>query len=157
MTPEPLTTIDLKTTCPKITIFRFMEPGEWEVFSQYLEPVRYPAGSILYQEGEEGDFLVYIVSGRMEALKQSAFLGKPVILARFHAGSVVGEMAFVDGSKRSVTVKVMEDTELLVFSRNSYDRLLAAAPRVGTKLLNGIAHLLSLRLRRANERLATLF
>ncbi len=157
MTAGPLTSIDLATTCPKIGVFRYMDAGDWEIFKLYLEQARYAAGKILYNEGDEGDFLAFIVSGHLEALKKTEFLGKPVILAKFYAGSVVGEMAFLDGSHRSVTIKVIEDAELLIFTRQAHERLLDDAPRVTAKLFNGIAHLLSLRLRRANDRLATLF
>ncbi|MBW1644896.1 MAG: cyclic nucleotide-binding domain-containing protein [Deltaproteobacteria bacterium] len=157
MPPASTTSIDLNIACPRIPVFRFMSAADWEIFKEYLEPLRFAAGDILYHEGEQGDYLVYILSGRLEALKKTAFLGKPVILADFLAGSVVGEMAFVDGSPRSVTVKVLEDSELLRFSRASYEELLRRTPVIGAKLLNGIAHLLSLRLRKANERLATLF
>ena len=157
MAGEVRTAINLDISCPRIPVFRFMDMQDWEVFKNYLEPLHYCAGSILYNEGEPGDYLVYILSGRLEALKKTAFLGKPVILADFFPGSVVGEMAFVDGSPRSVTTKVLEDAELLRFSRSSYEKLLDTTPLIGAKFLNGIAHLLSLRLRKANERLATLF
>ncbi|RLB66783.1 MAG: hypothetical protein DRH04_08890 [Deltaproteobacteria bacterium] len=157
MNAGPLTSIDLSTTCPKIGVFRYMDAGEWEIFKSYLEQARYPAGEILYREGDKGDFLAFIASGHLEALKKTEFLAKPVILAKFYAGSVVGEMAFLDGSHRSVTIKVIEDAELLIFTRQAHEKLLDEAPRVTAKLFNGIAHLLSLRLRRANDRLATLF
>ena len=134
-----------------------MDAGDWDIFKSYLEQARYSAGDILYSEGDKGDFLAFIVSGQMEALKKTEFLAKPVILAQFYAGSVVGEMAFLDGSSRSVTIKVIHDAELLIFTRRAHEKLLDDAPRVTAKLFNGIAHLLSLRLRRANDRLATLF
>jgi CRP-like cAMP-binding protein len=156
--PGILTPIDLTTTCPKIGIFRYMDAEDWGIYKSYLEQVRYTAGDILYREGDAGgDFLAYIVSGHLEALKETEFLAKPVILAKFFAGSVVGEMAFIDGSHRSVSIKVIEDSELLIFTRQSHEKLLDEAPRVMAKLFNGISHLLSLRLRRANDRLATLF
>jgi len=157
MTAGPLTSIDLATTCPKISVFRYMDAGDWEILKSYLDQARYAAGEILYNEGDEGDFLAFIVGGHLEALKKTEFLGKPVILAKFYAGSVVGEMAFLDGSRRSVTIKVIQDAELLIFTRQAHERLLDDAPRVTAKLFNGIAHLLSLRLRRANDRLAALF
>lgn len=153
----PMTSIDLTTTCPKIGVFRYMDAEDWDIYKNYLEQVHYSAGDILYREGDQGDFLAYIVSGHLEALKKTEFLAKPVILAKFFAGSVVGEMAFIDGSHRSVSIKVIEDADLLIFTRQSHEKLLGEAPRVMAKLFNGIAHLLSLRLRRANERLATLF
>lgn len=157
MNPGPLTSIDLTTTCPKIGVFRYMDAEDWGIYKSYLEKASYAAGDILYREGDAGDFLAYIVSGHLEALKETEFLAKPVILAKFFAGSLVGEMAFIDGSRRSVSIKVIEDTELLIFTRQSHEKLLDEAPRVMAKLFNGISHLLSLRLRRANDRLATLF
>lgn len=157
MSPGASPSIDLTTTCPKISVFRYMDAGDWEIFKSYLEQVSYAAGDILYNEGDEGNFLAFILNGHLEALKETEFLAKPVILAKFFAGSIVGEMAFIDGSRRSVTIKVIETAELLIFTRQSHQKLLDEAPRVMAKLFNGISHLLSLRLRRANDRLATLF
>ena len=66
-------------------------------------------------------------------------------------------MAFLDGCRRSVTIEVIEDSELLIFTRQAYEKLLDDAPRVTARFFNGITHLLSLCLRWANDRLATLF
>jgi len=157
MSTGALTSIDLTTTCPKIGVFRYLDAEDWEIYRTYLEQARYAAGDVLYREGDAGDFLAYILSGHLEALKKTEFLAKPIILARFFAGSLVGEMAFIDGSRRSVTIKVIEDCELLIFTRQSQKKLLDEAPLVMAKLFSGISHLLSLRLRLANDRLATLF
>jgi len=157
MNTGSVNSIDLTTTCPKIGVFRYLDADDWKIYKSYLEQFNYAAEDILYREGDVGDSLAYIVSGHLEALKKTEFLAKPVILAKFFAGSLVGEMAFIDGSRRSVTIKVIEDAELLVFTRQSQVKLLDEAPRVMAKLFNGISHLLSLRLRQANARLATLF
>ncbi|NIA19482.1 MAG: hypothetical protein GWP07_03480, partial [Xanthomonadaceae bacterium] len=65
MNPGPLTSIDLTTTCPKIGVFRYMDAEDWEIYRSYLEQASYAAGEILYREGDEGDFLAYIVSGHL--------------------------------------------------------------------------------------------
>ena len=157
MNTGSVNSIDLTTACPKIGAFRYFDADDWKIYKSYLEQFNYAAEDILYHEGDVGDSLAYIVSGHLEALKKTEFLAKPIILAKFFAGSLVGEMAFIDGSRRSVTIKVIEDAELLVFTRQSQVKLLNEAPRVMAKLSNGISHLLSLRLRQANTRLATLF
>jgi CRP-like cAMP-binding protein len=154
---NPCALDDLDCVYRSVPVFRYLDEADWNVYRRYLEPRHFTAGTTVYREGDAGDFLCYIVSGELEAQKRTEFLGKPVLIARFLPGTVVGEMAFIDDQPRSVTLSALVDTEVLAFTRTAYRRLLEAAPRVGANLLKGISHLLCLRLRRANERLAELF
>ena len=95
MISGPLTSlVDFDAACPKIAVFRYLDDGDWEVFKLYLDQARYAAGDILYNEGDTGDFLAFIVSGHLEALKKTKFLAKPVILARFYVVRWWGKWLF---------------------------------------------------------------
>ncbi len=145
-----------KEVLKKISFFGFLTEEEASVFSSYLAYTRYPKGSILFKEGDEKNFMVYLISGKLEAQKSTKFMGKPVILAQFHPGTFVGEMSFVDKNPRSTSVIAIEDSEACLLSREKFDSLLLEHPCMGNQMLQAIIYILSLRLRKADERVAAL-
>jgi CRP-like cAMP-binding protein len=73
------------------------------------DPIRYPAGSILFGEGELTDFMLLIRVGHVKVTSGSA----SHIVAIRGAGETVGEMAAVDREPRSASVFAMDDVEAL--------------------------------------------
>ncbi len=116
-------------------------------------------GEILFREGDPGDFLAFLISGRLEVKKQTEFPGKYFVLAMFSPGAFIGEMAMAGNSehKRSVTVTAIEDSIVALLTPTDFDRLLAMYPESSVKLLRAMLRVVSQRLRGANERLATIF
>ncbi|OGF50279.1 MAG: hypothetical protein A2044_01950 [Candidatus Firestonebacteria bacterium GWA2_43_8] len=74
------------------------------------------------------------------------FLGETVI-AQVNPGEFVGEMAVIDSSPRSATVKAIANTELLELSKESYIVLKKESPVIAIKIMDVLLRLLSLRLR----------
>jgi len=70
---------------------------------------------------------------------------------------LVGELSIFDQHKRSATVEAVEDTTMLILRNTSLEALLQQHPYPGTKLLKGLIRILALRLRKATERLTTIF
>jgi CRP-like cAMP-binding protein len=80
-----------------------------------------------------------IVNGRCQVLKNNHHGGKQE-LATLDKCCVFGEMSFFHPAPHSASVRCLTDVGLLRFSRESYDRLLAASPQAAHKLaLNTIA------------------
>ncbi len=69
---------------------------------------RYPAGTTIFLEGDEGQDLYILEHGRLEVLK-----GRRVLAAIEAEGAFVGEMAFLLGEKRTATVRAAEESVLL--------------------------------------------
>jgi CRP-like cAMP-binding protein len=63
-------------------------------------------------------------------------------------GEVFGEVALLDGGKRSATCTALEPCELLVIDRVQFMHLLEDSPSIAVKLL----HVLAQRLRRLSQR-----
>ncbi len=139
------------------SIFYFLSRDEAERLIPYLEFKRYKAGETLFREGEPGDFICFISSGKMEIKKETEFKGKQVILAVLSKGSFVGELSIIDGKPRSATVVALEDSDTLILRSEQFEKLLQEHPDIGAKLMRGITRVLSLRLRQAGDRLAAIF
>ncbi|UCF31613.1 MAG: cyclic nucleotide-binding domain-containing protein [bacterium] len=139
------------------SLFRSFADSDLEVIAPYFESRQYPSGATLFEEGDAGDFIAVIRSGEVEVKKQTEFAGRWVILAQLGKGSILGELAMFDSHPRSATVLILEDSELLVLTRDNLELFFQEHPQLGVRLLKGICRILSLRLRKSAERLTLIF
>ena len=114
-------------------------------------------GEALFREGEAGDFMGLIVSGKMGVRKRTEFSDRQVVLATNTRGSIIGEFSLFDRRARSATVEAVEDTTVLILDRASLDAFLRSEPRVGVHFLERIIRVLAVRLRNSAERVTSLF
>jgi CRP-like cAMP-binding protein/Fe-S-cluster-containing hydrogenase component 2/thioredoxin reductase len=98
--------------------------------SAELKSIR--AGEAVIKEGEEGYDIYVIRSGSMVVEKSIG--GKPVFLSYLPAGSYVGEIALIDGGRRTATVRAAIKSEVIKLDGDAFRRLLAAKPDLLAKL-----------------------
>ena len=123
----------------------------------FFESVTYPAHAIVFREGDPGEFIGFVLSGKLEVKKKTEFKGNQLIIAILTKGALVGELSIFDENLRSSTVEAVEETSLLILRNNAFERLLSEYPEIGIKILKGFIRILSLRLRKTTERLTTVF
>ncbi|MBI4667203.1 MAG: cyclic nucleotide-binding domain-containing protein [Nitrospinae bacterium] len=146
----------IKALMCEVPEFDQLEPDELEMLSKSIFLRRAPAGTVLCREGTVGDSLYYIVNGKIEIRKESMD-GRQAVLARFGKGASVGEMSLVEDSPRSATAMALDDAELLILTRENFEKLLQTSPQIGIKILRNIAKSLSKRLRFTSGRFADVF
>ncbi len=146
----------IKTLMCEVPQFDLLTPDELDILSRHIENKKVPKGMVLCKEGAVGDSLFYIIEGKIE-IKKEATDGRQTVLAQFHKGSTVGEMSLVEESPRSATATALEDVELLILTREKFEKILSDEPPVGVKILRNIARSLSTRLRHTSGRFADLF
>lgn len=95
------------------------------------------AGQALIREGESGDDVFIIRSGSM--VVEKAIGGRPVFLSYVPAGSYVGEMAVIDGGRRSATVRAAVKSDVVRIPGEAFRPLLAAKPGLTAKLREEMA------------------
>jgi NTE family protein len=98
-----------------------------EEIERELVLLSYRSGATLLREGEHGDCLYLIVSGRVRVSTEPN--GTEVILAEFSAGQAVGEMAVLTGEARNATVRAIRDTQAARLTQAAFDRLVQRRPR----------------------------
>lgn len=108
------------------------------------------AGEILFQEGERGNSLFLVRSGSLNVYRDLD-ADRKEFLAVVHAGEVVGELEFLDGGPRSLSVAALEDTRVLEIDRSALEHVEGCSPSVAFDLYSLIARLLSERARVTNE------
>jgi len=137
--------------------FSFLDDDDIDQLSPFFRCRQAPAGSLLWKEGDEEDYVAFITSGRVEARKGTEFKDKQVVVGIYSRGSIVGALCILKNSKRAVTAVVLEDADLLTLSSDDLDRVIREKPALGAKLLKGMLAAVSLRLRKSFERLASIF
>jgi predicted acylesterase/phospholipase RssA len=114
----------------EVPIFSGMEPGILAEIAEQVEWRHVHGGGILFRQGDEGDALYMVVSGRLRViLERPDGSGSVQALREVTRGETVGELALIIGEPRSATVVALRDTELGKLSRPAFTRLLEQEPR----------------------------
>ena len=93
----------------------------------------YDKGSIIFNEGDSGNEMFYVLSGRVCLEKVSCQVKK--ILAEIEAGQYFGEMAALIDVRRSATARALEDSHLAVIDGNTFSNLVRESRDVGIVML----------------------
>lgn len=110
----------------------------------------YSAGGVIVREGEKGDRVYFVCSGRVRVVKERA--GEPAVqLAAFGPGDFFGEMSLVESVVRSASVIATEPTRVFTLKGMDFYKLYRQRPdQYGIVMLN-IARDLARRLRQLDE------
>ena len=138
-----------------LSLFDSFKVDELTLLAHHMSFIQLQRGEFLFIEGDKGDFMGFVVNGVLEVLKKSA-TGENVVIARLAKGSSIGEMALIDKSPRSATVISRQPTLMLTLTSKGFDKLLQKSPTTGVKIIQKIARLLSLNMRRTSSKLADL-
>ncbi|MCX7297466.1 MAG: Crp/Fnr family transcriptional regulator [Hyphomicrobiales bacterium] len=96
------------------------------------------AEEVLFMAGDPGDGLYRVDEGLLKVSIASAS-GAERILAILGPGSIVGDLAIIDGLPRSATVTALRDCKLRFLSRAAFEKFAAAEPAIYKYLLNVMA------------------
>lgn len=116
-----------------------------EVLDRVMTEHHYSTGAIIFNEGDVGDAMYIIRSGRVVVVKGD--FQAPTILGYRGIGEVIGEMALLENKPRFASVVAVEDLCLLRISREDFQKLRDDNPSLEMSL----AQALSARLRAADE------
>jgi CRP-like cAMP-binding protein len=122
------------------------------LLSRFMLVYRAEAGAELIHEGETGDFMVLLIEGRIEVLKQDR-RNTPRLIAVINAGQSFGEMSMIDGEPRFASCIAAEPCLLAVLTRAELARIILEQPGLGAKILMELVLMLSQRLRITSSKL----
>jgi CRP/FNR family cyclic AMP-dependent transcriptional regulator len=110
----------------------------------------YPAGAVLFEEGDPGSRMYVLRSGKVKIAKRVA--GAEVTLALLGPGDFFGEMALLEKLPRSATATVLEDAKLIEVDETTFESLVRRSSEISVRLLRR----LSARLREADRQIQAL-
>jgi CRP-like cAMP-binding protein len=122
-----------------VPLFAGIDARELQAVLSAAQEVRHPAGKQIVGEGEEGVGFHLILSGDAR-VEQGGHE-----LSTLHAGQYFGEIALLDGQKRSATVVATTDVVTLSIVVWRFEPLLEQHPRIAIALVKELCA----RLRRA--------
>ena len=106
--------------------------------AQNARELRVPAGHRICQEGDPGDAFYLILSGRVQVSKFLE-LGTQHLLREMTAGQFFGELALVEDAPRVASVDALEETTLLVITKQDFGELLADNPEMALTIMRSVA------------------
>lgn len=99
---------------------------------------KYPRNTILINEGDQGDTLFIVLSGKVKVFASNA-AGKQVVIAFHGPGECVGEMS-LDGRPRSASVITTEPTTCALVSRGEFRAFVLQHPDFALHLVLKLIH-----------------
>ncbi len=119
--------------------------AEKNPFAKFL--THFDNGQVLFHEGDDGDDMYIIQSGRVAIKKKVK--DSDTTLAVLEKGDFFGEMAILERLPRSATAEVVEEGDLIVISGEMFGDMIKANPEIAVRMLRKQ----SIRLRETNRQL----
>jgi CRP-like cAMP-binding protein len=132
-------------------LVRYLNEEEYVRLLDDTIPVSAEPGDVIFFKGAPSSSLVLVVEGELEVFEESR--GKMVVLATVPAGSVVGEVGFLDGRPRSRHVRARTTADLRKITREGFLELLNMEPTLFAKLMVAMSEQLANRYRSVVEEL----
>ena len=143
---------NIKDLLVKIPMFAGLDDEELEVINNHIELFEVEQGATLFEEGDQGDYVCFVVNGRLEVTKRT-ITGDDFVLNTLARGQSVGELSIIDKRPRSATVRAKTEATLFTLKRSDFEVIMKEYSDISIKILKGLSLLLSKKLRQTSSRL----
>jgi len=147
---SPTEKVDLQKSLLSIPIFSKLTRRELGMLMNIIHNRIYVAGEYIFYQGDPGLGLYIIRDGEV-IIQRKKGEEEIVSLASFSKGDFFGELALIDGEKRSASAVSNSSTRLAVIFKPDLDEFIENYPKSGIKILRGISEIIATRLRKINE------
>ncbi|MEJ2758985.1 MAG: cyclic nucleotide-binding domain-containing protein [Anaerolineales bacterium] len=110
----------------QVSLFSGMSHEDLHAIEEVMEEITLQPGEVLFHEGDPGDHAYIIKQGTLEILTESN--GREVLLSLREQNAVIGEMALVQSSPRTATVRARTKTKLAAIQKDDFDQMLMNSP-----------------------------
>jgi len=121
--------------------------AEWSLLFDYGERRTVVSGETIIERGALGRSLIIVLAGQFRIMAPERRRGRTAVVAVIGPGDVVGEVGFAAGGARSNTVIAAETGEIFEFEWEALQRLAAAHPALGVRILSDVLHIVAIRIR----------
>lgn len=147
----------------KISVFSDLEEEELKLVEKITKLRRYRKNMVIFVEGEYGDELYFVKSGRVKISKLHED-GSEKILHFLSPGDIFAEVLLFGGGEYPATAETMEDSEIGIIENKDLEELLEENAHMSVKILKIMAvrlreaqyHIRDLALRDTYGRLASM-
>ena len=134
----------------RINIFEGLSVSELAAIASITEELDCGKDEIVIKEGDSGETMYLIINGAVSVLKGVEKEGtREVELARMGSGDYFGEMALLEDTVRSASIKTSEDSRFLVLHKQEFTEIVREYPQIALHICKA----LSGRIRELGEKL----
>ena len=130
-------------------MFQGVEPTAVSAVTRQLHHIDFLSGQTVFAEGEPGDRLYIIISGKVKIGRRSPD-GRENLLTVFGPSDIFGELSIFDPGPRTFSATTITEVRAVSMDRDALRAWIADRPEVAERLLRALAR----RLRRTNNNLA---
>jgi CRP/FNR family transcriptional regulator, cyclic AMP receptor protein len=132
-------------------LFQGVERSAVTALTRQLRPVDFPRGHVIFAEGEPGDRLYIIISGKVKIGRVYPD-GRANLLTIVGPSDMFGELSIFDPGPRTSTATTITEVRAVSMDRDALRAWIADRPEIAERLLRVLAR----RLRRTNSDLTDL-
>ena len=96
------------------------------------EVKQHGTGQVLLKEGDSSDFVLLVLSGKLEVFVERA--GRDLILTEANPGTILGELAMLCGTPRSASIRAKTDSVVLEWPDEAFRTLLVRDPSLSQRI-----------------------
>ncbi|MFB3056263.1 MAG: cyclic nucleotide-binding domain-containing protein [Ignavibacteriaceae bacterium] len=141
---------DLQFSLQSIPLFESLGKRDLSLILNIIHSRSYLTGEYIFYQGDPGIGLYVIREGKVRIIRADEE-GNEIELAIFSKGDFFGELAMVDGEKRSASAVAKTDVRAAVIFKPDLDEFIEKYPKKGINILFGISKIIATRLRLLNE------
>jgi len=132
--------------------FAEFERADIDLLAGYMRVYSAEGGQTIIREGDDGDFMLLIISGAVDIFKNNANSERQ-LMTSVGPGVTLGEMSMIDGEPRFATCIATDTSTFAVLDRDAMANIILERPSLGSKILIKLVTMLSQRLRQTSARL----
>jgi SulP family sulfate permease len=130
----------------EMELFKGLPGDALAALERRIQLVRAADGERVFRTGDPGDSMFLVRLGRVR-LAVTGEGGRQLMLGVFGRGDVVGELAFIDGRRRSADALACAETELFQLTRDAFDAAAREVPLLREELPTRLLRVTTYRLR----------
>jgi CRP-like cAMP-binding protein len=125
-------------TLRHIPLFTGLPPARLKLIAYTAEIVRFTAGEVLMQQGDQADAVYIIIEGEAEVLIEDDD-GHQIHVTNLGANSLLGEIAVIARSRRTTTVRARGPVTSFKIAAKVFLDLLRTSPEIGMQVMMVLA------------------
>jgi glutaminase len=150
-------TLGTKFALAEINLFKGLKPEECRLLESIVQPLIFEKGDVIIREGSDANLFFVLARGTVSVqIKVPGRDGRKKRVASIGPGLSFGEMALLDGGKRSADIVADEKVICYGLRVEQLHELAAEHPNIMITILSNLTREFSERLRHANEEIGVL-
>jgi CRP/FNR family transcriptional regulator, cyclic AMP receptor protein len=121
-------------TLAQVPFFKDAADLDFSRFDRRCAWRRYRGEEIVVDYDDESSDVYFIILGEVRVLIRTA-AGKEIILGELKAGQFFGELAAIDGAKRSANVTALTNSEICIMPANVFREIIFSSPTISERVL----------------------